>query len=177
MGRERAPGPTFQSQVEQSIVTLTLCYNGGHQRPMQFTTAIIRRAELLAGVWTPSFRLLSLAQLPRVTIGGSIAGTRWISQSLQVFDFNKARVQRAVARKRANDLASGPGAPNAVVHVSDVSRLDIIFDAPTSPQFCCTFPMNNDKGSHYNDVLADDEHIVALRYQVRSLSFSNFKRN
>ena len=74
-------------------------------------------------------------------------------------------------------LRRGPRTPAPVVRVSDFSRLGIIL--PTALQFDCAFPMNHDKGSHNNDVLADDEHTVALWYRVRPISFPYlyFKQN
>ena len=161
----------FQSRLESSVIALTLSYavSPSRARDQRSFRAIIPRAKLLAGPgageWdASSFRLFTLGcQVPTCSSwsgGCSIAGTRWVNQCLQVFDFNTARV-RSAAR------AGPPGhLPTPIVHATDVKaapgfKRDIV---PALP-FCHTFPRNQ-FGDVYDGVLADDERIVAFRYKV-----------
>ncbi|KAI9431734.1 hypothetical protein H4582DRAFT_1224710 [Lactarius indigo] len=149
---DRASRLPFQSRLESSVVALTFSYAVDPARPRDQRSfrAIIPRAKLLSGVWdTSSFRLFTLGcQAPACsswTGGCSISGTRWINQCLQVFDFNAARVQGALAWKRAGGattttMGSSPGLPNPIVHATDVPaapgfRAGRVVLAPVLPYF------------------------------------------
>ncbi|KAI0246938.1 hypothetical protein BJV78DRAFT_1250043 [Lactifluus subvellereus] len=164
--RSRLP---FQSSLKSSVVSLTLYYLS---LPLRYgecvVRAIIPRAKLLDAQsdWTESsFRLFSLDEDAGEEC--AIAGTRWINEGLEVFDFNEARVQRALALRRARGSAVGPGFPNPVVEATDIqARSWYEQDVSSSLPFCHTIPMNQ-HNNHYDDVLADDEHIVGIRYKYK----------
>lgn len=146
----------FQSLLESSIVALTLSYaiDASHApRDQRAFRAIIPRAKLLTGEWdTSSYRLFTLAcHAPACsswTGGCAIAGTRWINQCLQIFDFNKSRVRAVQA---PTDVPAGPGFFER--------------DVKSALPFCHAFPKNQ-FGDVFDGVLADDERVVAFRYKV-----------
>ena len=133
----------FRSSLQSSIVSLTLLYLSQAIYGESAVRVIIPRAKLLGSQsdWTgSSFRLFPLDRNAREVC--AIAGTRWIDEGLEVFDFNQARVQRALTSKRARVTAVSSSLP-----------------------FCYTIPMNR-RDIRYDEVLADDEHIVGIRYEV-----------
>ena len=155
----------FQSSLESSIVALTLSYavssaRRSHQQQRAFR-AIIPRAKLLAGKLDDapsSFRLFTLGRHDPAcsswTGGCAIAGTRWVNQCLQVFDFN---VRRGTISGRA-----------VVVHATDVpAHPGFKCDVSSALPFCHAFPKNQFGDVYYDGVLADDERVVAFRYKVR----------
>jgi hypothetical protein len=114
---------------------------------------IIPRAKLLSAQsdWTESsIRLFPLDRDARGEC--AVTGTRWINEKLEVFDSNEACVQRALASKCARGF--GVSSPLPFFH---------------------TIPMNQHK-NRYDNVLADDEHIVGIRYEVRCPVISDLLR-
>lgn len=158
----------FQSNIESSVVALTLSYttttSSREQRQQQQRSfrAIIPRAKLLAGQWdTSSYRLFTLGygHAPSCstswTGGCAIAGTRWINQCLQVFDFNRSRVLLQQT-------------PTRVLHTTEVPAGSGFFferDVRSALPFCHVFPKNQ-FGDVFDGVMADDERVVAFRYKV-----------
>lgn len=160
----------FQSNIESSVVALTLSYtttsssSREQQRQQQQRSfrAIIPRAKLLAGQWdTSSYRLFTLGcgHAPSCstswTGGCAIAGTRWINQCLQVFDFNRSRVLLQQT-------------PTRVLHTTEVPAGPGFFferDVRSALPFCHVFPKNQ-FGDVFDGVMADDERVVAFRYKV-----------
>ena len=139
----------FQSSLESSVVSLMLREQFGAYT----ARVIIPRAKLLSAQsdWTESS--IRLFPLGRDVQGEcAITGTRWINEKLEVFDFNEARVQRALASK----CARGSGVSSSL-------------------PFFHTIPMNQHK-NRYDNVLADDEHIVGIRYEVRCPVISDLLR-
>jgi hypothetical protein len=89
----------------------------------------IPRAELLqvaaqANWEESSYRLFFLGENAREEC--AISGTRWMTEGLEVFDFNKAQVQRALASKRADGATVGSGLPNPVIEAMDI-RVHAVF--------------------------------------------------
>jgi hypothetical protein len=167
----------FQSSLESSVVALTLSYavssarRSQQQQQHRAFRAIIPRAKLLAGKLNDSpssFRLFTLGRHDPAcsswTGGCAIAGTRWVNQCLQVFDFNQARVRR---RRRGSSSSSTPGV-GVVVHATDVpAHPGFERDISSALPFCHAFPKNQFGDVYYDGVLADDERVVAFRYKVR----------
>lgn len=157
----------FQSLLESSVIALTLSYavDALHPRDQRSFRAIIPRAKLLAGEWdTSSYRIFTLGcHAPACsswTGGCAIAGTRWINQCLQVFDFNKARVRWAPGLLSHTTAA-------AVLHTTDVpAGPGFERDVKSALPFCHAFPKNQ-FGDVFDGVMADDERVVAFRYKVR----------
>ena len=158
---------SFRTSLKSSILSLTLYYSCTIAEPGQRDSVvrmIIPRSELLAaqGDWKgSSFRLFSLSEDTRGV--HAISGTRWITKGLEVFDFNNAHVRSALASRRADQANIEPGVPK----VTDI-KADGCFkrDVPSSLPYCHTIPINQPK-ERYDDILADDEHVVGIRYKVR----------
>ncbi|KAN0135788.1 hypothetical protein V8E53_006240 [Lactarius tabidus] len=158
----KSPRLPFHSSLESSVVALTLSYAvdaSRAPRDQRSFRAIIPRAKLLAGEWdTSSYRIFTLGcHAPTCsswTGGCAIAGTRWINQCLQVFDFNKARVR-----------APGQKTTTAVLHITDVpAGPGFERDVESALPFCHAFPKNQ-YGDVFDGVMADDERVVAFRYK------------
>lgn len=160
----------FQCNLGQSIVALSLFYVANYTPPMQpdmqSVRAIIPRTELLDphAVWSMrSFFSVPLG--PGVSINCAISGTRWINRRLEVFDFNQIRLQtvqtryRAARERETSSHVMGRELPNARVQSFESWR-------PRSLQYLRLSPLNKPAGD-YDDILADDERIVGVRYRVR----------
>jgi hypothetical protein len=165
------PRSSFRTSLKSSILSLTLYYSCPLAEPGQrdrVVRIIIPRSELLAsqGDWKESsFRMFSLDEDARGV--HAISGTRWITKGLEVFDFNDAHVRSALASRREDQATIKPGVPNPMVEVTDIMA-DGYFkrDVPSSLPYCHTIPINQPKEG-YDDILADDEHVVGIRYEVR----------
>jgi hypothetical protein len=165
------PRSSFRTSLKSSILSLTLYYSCPIADPGQsdgMVRMIIPRSELLKaqGDWTESsFRLFSLDANARGV--HAISGTRWITEGLEVFDFNNAHVRSALASRRAEQATIEPGLPNPMVEVTHI-KADSCFkrDVPSSLPYCHTIPINQPKEG-YDEILADDEHVVGIRYEVR----------
>jgi hypothetical protein len=161
----------FQSSFGPSVLALAIFYASNHTPPMgsemQSIRAIIPRSELLDphAVWSMrSFFTIPLS--PELPLKCAVSGTRWINRRLEVFDFNKIRCQTVQERLRAE---RGCGtSPAAVGRASSNSRVEHSFESwrPASLEYLPLSPLNKPAGD-YDDVLADDERIIGLRYKVR----------
>jgi hypothetical protein len=157
--REHPPSALpFQSSLGPSVVALAIFYARIHTPPQmepetQSIRAIIPRSELLdpQAVWsTRSFFSVPLG--PELPLKCAVSGTRWINRRLEVFDFNKIRIQTVQKRRRA-------WSDTRVRHSFESWR-------PASLEYLRLSPLNKPTGD-YDDVLADDERIVGIRYKVR----------
>jgi hypothetical protein len=159
---------SFRTSLKSSILSLTLYYSCPIADPGQrdgVLRMIIHRSKLLEaqGDWTESsFRLFSLGEDARGV--HAISGTRWITKGLEVFDFNEAHVRSALASRREDQATIEP---EPMVEVT-VIKADGYFkrDVPSSLPYFHTIPINQPKEG-YDDILADDEHVVGIRYKVR----------
>jgi hypothetical protein len=171
--REHPPSALpFKSSLGPSVVALTIFYASNHAPPqmepeVQSIRAIIPRSELLDphAVWSMR-SFFSVPLSPELPLKCAVSGTRWINRRLEVFDFNKIRFQTVQKRLRA-ERECGTG-PTVEGRASSNTRVRHSFESwrAGSLEYLPLSPLNKPVGD-YDDVLADDERIVGLRYMVR----------
>ena len=160
-----------RSSLGPSVVALAIFYASNHTPPMepemQSIRAIIPRSELLDphAVWSMR-SFFSVPLSPELPLKCAVSGTRWINRRLEIFDFNKIRFQIVQERLRAERECGTR--PTVVERASSNTRVEHSFESwrPASLEYLPLSPLNKPAGD-YDDVLADDERIVGLRYKVR----------
>jgi hypothetical protein len=150
----------FRSSLESSVVSLSL-YSG-------IVMMIIPRAELLrpgsnrnrCHLTKSSFRLFHRNQNEY-----AISGMRLITTELEVYDFNNARVQRALTLQQAERATFHWQQRGAPYPVFESESMEYPYLTESTLPSCHTLPVNWPKLT-YDNILADDEFIVGLWYKV-----------